>query len=122
MADSDQPPLSKPQPLLVFFKDPQPRREFLANTRKLSKSDFKHISICPDLTKNHRKEDKQLRDKAIQLNLESPSDEKGPFFVEVNGCSRPVQWEEGQYIQNQSKHSTLSIIYTNAQGAQSIVN
>ena len=45
--------------------------------------------------------------------------QEGSFFVEGSGCSRPVQSEEGKDIQNQSKHSTLSIIYTNA---QSIVN
>ena len=78
-------PALKPRPLLVSFKAPQPRKDILANAKKLSKSNFKHVSVCPDLTKNQQKEDKQLRDEATQLNTEKPSDEKGPFLWKVVG-------------------------------------
>ena len=78
-------PTSKPRPLLVSFKAPHLRRDILANARKLSKSNFKHISVCPDLTKTQQKEDKQLRDEVAQLNTEKPLDDKGPFLWKVVG-------------------------------------
>ena len=53
--------VSKPRPLLVSFKSPMVRKDVLGNTRKLSNSNYKHISVCPDLTKNQQQVDRQLR-------------------------------------------------------------
>ena len=85
-ADSVSTP-AKPRPLLVSFKSPITRKEILGNAKKLSKSQLKHISVCPDLTKNQQKEDKKLREEVKQLNTENPSDEKGDFLWKVVGVS-----------------------------------
>ena len=78
-------PALKPRPLLISFKAPQQRKDLLGNARKLSNSNFKHISICPDLTKNQQLEDRQLRNEVTQLNADKPSDDKGPFLWKVVG-------------------------------------
>ena len=71
---------TKPRPLLISFKEEGKRSEILKNTRKLAKSVFSHISVCPDLTKTQQKDDQQLRNEASELNAENPQDEKGCFY------------------------------------------
>ena len=78
---------NKPRPLLITFSSPNYRSEVLYNAKKLSKSNLKHISVCPDLTKLQQKEDKKLRDEASTLNAEKPSDEKGSFLWKVVGMA-----------------------------------
>ena len=75
----------KPRPLLVSFKSPQSRKDILSNAKNLAEGPLRHVSICPDLTKNQQKEDRQLRDEVQQLNSENPSDEKGAFLWKVVG-------------------------------------
>ena len=81
----DPKPSGKPRPLLVSFNLPQSRKDILLNAKHLAKSPLKHLSICPDLTKNQQKEDRQLRDEVKHLNAESPSDDKGSFLWKVVG-------------------------------------
>ena len=75
----------KPRPLLVSFKSPQSRKDILSNAKNLAEGPLRHVSICPDLTKNQQKEDRQLRDEVQQLNSENPTDEKGAFLWKVVG-------------------------------------
>ena len=82
-AETDIPP--KPRPLLISFNTPQSRKDVLANAKKLFNSNWKHVSVCPDLTKTQQKEDKQLRDEVKQLNVEKPSDDKGSFLWKIVG-------------------------------------
>ena len=90
----------RPRPLLVSFKTPQFRKDVLANAKKLSKSNWKHVSVCPDLTKTQQKEDKQLRDEVKQLNAENPSDGKGSFLWKVVGVPGQISRRKVKIYQN----------------------
>ena len=84
---SAAPAAKKPRPVLLSLKTPQHQRDVLLNARKLAKTPLKHISVCPDLTKNQQKEDKVLGNEVIKLNSEKPHDDKGPFLWKVVGLA-----------------------------------
>ena len=73
------------RPLLVSFKSIDFRTTVLKATRNLSTSQFKHVSLRPDLTKTQQKEDKDLREEVKRLNLDEPLDDNGPFLWKVVG-------------------------------------
>ena len=77
--------VSKPRPLLLTFNSVQAKKNVLSNSRNLAKSTFKHVSICPDLTKTQQTEDKKLRNEIRILNEENLSDDKGDFLWKVVG-------------------------------------
>ena len=96
---------AKQRPLLLSFKSPHSRKDILASAKKLSKSAFKHISICPDLTKNQQEEDKQMRTEVLQLNAENPTDEKGAFLWKVVGVQgQPNRRKVKIYQQNPNEN------------------
>ena len=74
------------RPLLVSFKSTDSRTKVLKAARKLSTSQFKHVSLRPDLTKTQQKEDKDLSEEVKRLNLDEPYDDNGPFLWKVVGA------------------------------------
>ena len=54
----------KPRPLLIGLMEYQTRSLVLDNARKLSKTDYKHVNIVPDLTVRQRKEEKKMYEEA----------------------------------------------------------
>ena len=86
-AAAPTPTAKKPRPVLLSFKTPHHRRDVLLNARKLANTPLKHLSVCPDLTKNQQKEDKVFRDEVMKLNSEKPHDDKGPFLWKVVGLA-----------------------------------
>ena len=65
-----------PRPVVLGLVDSNARNHILANTRDLAKSElFKLISIIPDLTKQQRKEEDDLRKEAQKLNLAMEEEE-----------------------------------------------
>ena len=85
--EAGEAPAAKPRPVLLSFKSSQNRTRVLSNAKKLAVSQMKHVSICPDLTKNQQKEDRELRDEVTRLNLEEPSDDKGTILWKVVGTA-----------------------------------
>ena len=59
---------TKPRPLLVGFRAIDKKTEVLNNARHLKNSKHEKLSIIPDLTKQQRQEDADLRHKANELN------------------------------------------------------
>ena len=91
----------KPRPLLLSFKSSSDRTKVLSSAKKLANSSLKHISICPDLTKNQQKEDRELRDEVKQLNLDDPSDDKGAFLWRVVGTpGQPNRRKIKKYLED----------------------
>lgn len=60
----------EPRPLKISFRKLALREEIFNNARNLQKTQFKEVSIVPDLTKQQRDEDKDLRAEADRLNSE----------------------------------------------------
>ena len=95
------PAVVKPRPLLLSFKSSQNQTRVLRSAKKLADTPMEHVSICPDLTKNQQREDRELRDQVKQLNLEEPSDEKGPFLWKVVGTpGHPNRRKVKKYTQD----------------------
>ena len=94
-------PVTKPRPILLSFKSSQTRATVLSSAKKLANSEMKHVSICPDLTKNQQKDDRELREEVKRLNLEEPSDDKGPFLWKVVGTpGQPNRRKIKKYYQD----------------------
>ena len=91
----------KPRPLLLSFKSSSDRTKVLSSAKKLANSSLKHISICPDLTKNQQKEDRELQVEVKQLNLDDPSDDKGAFLWRVVGTpGQPNRRKIKKYLED----------------------
>ena len=91
----------KPRPLLLSFRSSSDRTKVLSSAKKLAGTSLKHISICPDLTKNQQKEDRELRDEVKQLNLDEPSDDKGAFLWKVVGTpGQPNRRKIKKYLED----------------------
>ena len=66
-----------PRPLIIALESNQLKLKVLNNARKLADSQYKHISIQPDLTANQRQRERDLWDEAELLNAElTPEDAK----------------------------------------------
>ena len=76
---------AKPRPLLLSFRDTQLQMKILKNAKKLAKTTYDHVSICPDLTKSQQQQDKSFRKEIDDLNTEEPEDDNGAFLWKVIG-------------------------------------
>lgn len=77
------------RPLLVGYKDKETKEKILDNARNLSKqeegSQWKSVSIVPDLTQIQRKEEDDLRKEANEKNAKMSDEEKKNFLWKVVG-------------------------------------
>ena len=60
--------VEEPRPLKISFRKLALREDIFSKARNLQTTKFKDVSIVPDLTKQQRDEDKELRDEADRLN------------------------------------------------------
>ena len=98
-----------PRPLLFGLRKEDKQKKILEQAFKLSKTDYQHISIVPDLTKKQRNQDSDVRKEAEKRNSELPEEESlnwkwrttGPrgnqYLVKV----RLPRQQQGQHQQQQ---------------------
>lgn len=65
------------RPVLVGFREEKLKNNVLTNASKLKESSRSEVQIGPDLTKQQRLEEKNLRDERDRLNAEMPAEEAG---------------------------------------------
>lgn len=70
-----RPGQARPRPLLVVLKSEQDRTAILANSHQLALSRLNEVSVVPDLTKQQREADEDLRREAARRNREELSEE-----------------------------------------------
>ena len=66
---------SAPRPLLVGFRENKTKEDVMKSANLLANSKYKHISIVPDLTKNQRKLETDMRKEAEKLTAEMDPEE-----------------------------------------------
>ena len=59
---------NKPRPFLIGFRNLELTNRILENARKLARTEFKDISIAPDLTPRQRKDEADMRKEAEMRN------------------------------------------------------
>ena len=76
---------TKPRPLKICFRDTRIREKIFANAKLLPRTEFRDVSIVPDLTDMQRRDDKDLFKEAEKLNEEMDADMAENYFYRCIG-------------------------------------
>ena len=76
---------TNPRPLRISFRDMRVREQLFTNAKNLPRTDFRDVSIVPDLTEMQRKEDKDLFKEAEKMNAEMDPELSENFFYRCIG-------------------------------------
>ena len=76
---------TKPRPLKISFRDTRTREQIFANAKNLPRTQFRDVSIVPDLTDLQRQDDKDLFKEAERLNEEMDAEMAENYFYRCIG-------------------------------------
>jgi hypothetical protein len=65
----------EPRPLVCGFWEEKDRNMVLRHARKLEGTDFRNVSVCPDLTRKQREEEADMKKEADRRNEEELTEE-----------------------------------------------
>lgn len=100
-----------PRPLIFGLKNKEDVQKLLSNCRNLKGSSYDHVSVIPDLTKQQRKEEQDLRKKVDEMNAERTEEDAGNFIWKVVG-------PRGQRKMYKAKVTNTSINTNTSQGTR----
>ena len=95
----------KPRPLTIILGNSIARNKILSNTKKLMDSEFKNISIQPDLTPRQRQHDRDLWREAEEKNKEMDAEEAKNYVFKPWGPPGMKKLRKLKRIQNKRQRS-----------------